>query len=129
MKAEELMIGDWVQGFLPDTYSEVVGIPNEKRVAIMVGGAYMEVSDEDIQPVPLTPEILEKNFGKAVGGKFFDGDDYEELYICEVSDSIWLVRCDNVEFSSIPSEQVMVSHVHQLQHALRHFGIEKEITF
>lgn len=63
MKVEDLMIGDWVQGYLPDTYSIVYGIFNEHRLAIIAvpEKTYIELSPEDVQPIPITPEILEKN--------------------------------------------------------------------
>ena len=83
-----------------------------------------------LQPIPLTPEILEKNFGRALefNGCFFGGNDFYELMIHEVNDGTWIVKHDNIEFSCIPRQQVLVGYVHELQHAFRLFGIEKEIV-
>lgn len=123
MRANELMIGDWVQGFLPDTYSQVYGVINDCRVAIVGRGAYMEVSNEDILPIPLTAEILEKNGferRKLDGGaeEFVLTDDYYDITIEEWSDSIWVVRYDCTEMST-PHEQAVCGYVHQLQNFFR----------
>ena len=121
MNAKDLMIGDWVQGFLPDTYSQVCGIINECQVAIMSGGAYMEVSNEDIRPIPLTPEILEKN-------GFTNGQFYGELLY-----SRWQIQADcfSIRFRREDTEEggsFRCKYVHELQHALRLCGIDKEIV-
>lgn len=109
MKANELMIGDWVK----------------------CGSRYMKVTQlaedmdcDDIDPIPLTTEILEKNFEK----KTFYGiyDDYFDLDIREYSDGLYIVTYHSCEFN-IPDQTIHLSWVHELQHFMRHCGIEKEI--
>lgn len=125
MKANELMIGDRVQGFLPDTYSQVYGVINECRVAIVGRGAYMEVSNEDIQPIPITTEILEKN------GYVKDEDIRGYVSFChriifhyedefKNTGNSWYVHVDNNCFDSIGS--IEVTYVHQFQQFLRLCG-------
>lgn len=110
MKANELMIGNWVK----------------------CGKRYMKVTQlaedmdcDDIEPITLTPEILEKNgFEK----KTFYGiyDDYFDLDIREYSDGLYIVTYHSCEFN-IPDQTIHLSWVHELQHFMRHCGIEKEI--
>lgn len=122
MKANELMIGDWVRNDLGE-YQTVVELRESGAML-----AYNDIYPYDaIEPIPITPEILEKNFGSALNGCYFEGDEFYELMIHEVNDGTWIIKHDNIEFSNIPRQQVMVSYVHELQHALRICGIEKEI--
>ena len=130
MKASELQLGDWIQGYLPDTYSKVCGILNETRIAVTTkDGTYMDVSIEDIQPILLTSEILEKNgFGYIekdenilhyyLGEPYFSKD--LNLHIGTYNTGrFWL----NYYYNYIHG----LRYVHQLQEAFRLFGIEKEI--
>jgi len=131
MKANELMIGDWV------VYDGDVEYQNPIRVEGMdISGYSLITSDRDdvgfdgVQPIPLTPEILEKNGFEDVGS---------EVYECDVLPFyIWLERDRHrlgidIEDSTYDKEnfaqmlRVPVSYVHDLQHALRLCGIEKEI--
>lgn len=124
MKANELMIGDWVRGFVPDSNSTIYGIFNEQRVAIIAepSKAYIELSIDDIQPIPLTPKILRKNgFGNEMS-KYLDGDEIEiELNLddWELEDEDGFLDC---------CYQKPITYVHELQHALRLCGIDKEIV-
>lgn len=122
MNIKELMVGDWVKNDLGEI---------QQVVELQERGAMLFYNDiypyEDIEPIPLTPEFLEKNFGEARNGGYFDGDEFYELFIIEVTGSTWIIKRDNIEFSNIPRQQVMVSYVHELQHALRLCGIDKEI--
>lgn len=122
MKAKDLMIGDLVyyihteDGIAP--YKEVICIQAEDlcRDACIIETHY--------EPIPLTPEILEKNFEK----KTFFGlyDDYFDLDIREYSDGIYIVTYHSCEMN-IPDQTVHVSWVHELQHFMRHCGITLNI--
>lgn len=79
----------------------------------------------DTEPIPLTPEILEKNGFENRGAQFF----------CDSIGMIWWK--DNIFMFSkytrhedLPTENVSINigYVHELQHALRLCGIEKEIV-
>ena len=128
MKVEDLMLGDWVQGFVPDSYSTIYGIFNEQRIAIIAepSKAYIELSIDDIQPIPLTPKILQKNgfeYLKNCGYEYYDDvvlvryDTWNErLIIMNDLDVVF----DSKDYSSMC--------VHELQHALRLCGIDKEVV-
>ena len=128
MDAKELMLGDLVQGFIPDTYSKIVGILNESRIAVFGGGAYIELSINDIQPIPLTPEILEKNgFTKSERFEVWKiiSDDYE-LRITPWRVAVIFLDEDGTDKEEFSAPRP--KYVHDLQHALRICGIEKEIN-
>lgn len=128
MKASELMVGDWVlDGKKP---AQITGIICddlfETTLSPSVGG-------ECISPIPLTPEILEKNFNSTeipddpYGAYFYESNEYIEVYIKEYTDGLWEVVVDEIEFSSLPTWKMYVSNVHEIQHALRLCGFNKEI--
>lgn len=74
----------------------------------------------DIYPLPITPEILEKN-GVALA------EDYDEnggLFTCP---AFSVVKYGDGYTFEMPQARVRVEHVHELQHAMRLAGIEKEI--
>ena len=129
MKAEELMIGDWVCTEHDSTPRQIDWIRTGE-----VGLFWNKVvTPPYLVPIPLTPEILEKNgFERAACGvgaiiyTFSDDDEYYALAIDEYTDSIWRVEYTNCEMH-FPLVRIMVLFVHDLQHALRLCGIEKTI--
>ena len=126
MKAEELMIGDIVMTpsgdisrvtqIVKDGYGIHVAVLNDKYNYYMEG----------LQGIPLTAEILEANFEKK-GANFGIFDDYFDFELHEYNDGTWLVTYHCCEMS-LPDEQVLIFHVHQLQHFMRHCGIEKVLN-
>lgn len=129
MKGSELQIGDWVQGFVPDSYSRVYGIFNEQRIAVIAEPikTYIELSIDDVQPIPLTSEILEKN-------GFVLKEEEEGLFRVKIAphyirdDVPFEVFCDGEPFAVWFKDPVNIEYVHQLQQALRLCGIDKEIV-
>ena len=127
MKATELMVGNWVLiNGTPRKIQAVDGVDDEimadDELYTLAEDRYH--SEDKVEGVPITREILEKNFEK----KTFYGiyDDYFDLDIREYSDSIYVVTFHNCE-ASFPDQSVTLSFVHQLQHFLNHCGIEHEI--
>jgi hypothetical protein len=121
MKANELMIGDWF-AFRGHPYkctaSDIASIAEcEEKCA-----------PTDISEIPLTPEILEKNFQEFLPGINLMYK-LKGPYCVMNEDGQWvfgLVKVDGENSARYPL--VKISFVHQLQHALRLCGIEKEIT-
>lgn len=122
MKANELMIDDWVYRY--DCYDQVKEISNNGIIGL--DSLRGRIMFGELKPIPLTADILEKNFIYDYGLYFF-GDDYIEVYIEEYADGLWRVEVDEIEMSGLPTWCMLVSNVHELQHALRLAGIEKEI--
>ena len=120
MRANELMIGDWVKsrGKIEQVTSVYDGY--------ICTDSFEDSHDYYFDPIPLTPEILEKNgFEK----KTFYGiyDDYFDLDIREYSDGLYIVTYHSCEFN-IPDQTIHLSWVHELQNFMRHCGIDKEIV-
>lgn len=131
MKANELMIGDWVLD--GNHIAQVVLLTCDG----IIGTTLNESSNiEVVEPIPLTPEILEKN--GFVANKHVYPYPYYEYEVKEIKLKIGFAfpQGDKTSYKEpwvyIDSERVFVEHlpcmfVHQLQHALRLCGIEKEI--
>ncbi len=125
MKANELMVGDWVYNkhhkkniqITPYDFFTHGHLPSGRQYFI---GEPELVSGRDLEPIPLTPEILEKN-------GFVEHDTWNEWV--HYTDGIFidftlLVGEDDFHLD-IPNTRI--KYVHQLQHALRLCGIEKTI--
>ncbi len=125
MKANELMIGDWVWYNNQPHQIRQLGIFGENRdgddyPAVCVGkpnGVGLILERNEIEPILLTPEILEKNgFSKN-----YHEDDLSYAQSCGDVIGIHIYGTNGL------MEEMLFKYVHELQHALRLCGIEKEI--
>ena len=120
MKANELMIGDWVN----ETYEAVDGnmYEQEKQVGIH------DFNDaKNFEPIPITPEILEKN------GFEYD----EEGRVLTDNLVFWINDFRYIEYNPFNKAFLILGvsstfdgtciYVHELQHALRLCKIDKEV--
>ena len=130
MKATELMIGDWIAD-IQGNRMRVVNILSEAIEDYYYGIETNKgfVDFEDAQPIPLTAEILNKNFPKPRGEYWVDGVFPSVGYSIPCHTDGY---CPYVEVSIYDPARVMefemyFHYVHELQHALRLCGIEKEI--
>lgn len=140
MKANELMLGDLVtfkdcQNDEKPTVIKIWQINRDGHALAFIDGdkALDEIAiDDEVVGIPITPKILEKSDFRKVQDKlgrvlYSIADDYFDLTIDELTDSIWCVEYDNLE-AQFPTCRNLVGHVQELQHALRLCGVEKEIT-
>ena len=119
MKANELMIGDWVRCTDPKPFriEQIDGVEEQ-----VYGDDGFFVDTGDLRPIPLTAEILEKN-GFDMDGyvvHFKEDEHYMLEMVFEDDELRWTINCD--EYTIMNFE-----YVHELQHALRLCGVEKEI--
>ena len=140
MKAEknmittsDVMVGDWVRITIEgEQYPAVVNSiklnTEEIGVSFLAAPGDWEDGDgyDEIEPIPLTDEILKSNGFEKKGHRYGIYDDYFDFEMYEYNDGTWLVSYHCCEMS-LPDEQVLIFHVHQLQHFMRHCAIEKEI--
>lgn len=122
MKASELMLGDWV-------------LDTRTKKPLRVNPFMAEMEVPEWEPIPLTPEILEKNgfkLNEAVEDYYciYDGID-ERVSLCndkEYMNSVneWEVHIDSEDYSTIANCEL--TYVHELQHLLRLCKIYKEIV-
>lgn len=143
MEAKDLMIGDWFNFLIDIEGGDTEYDPkNEIYQPMQVDNIeFGDATSEEgvpndarqLQPIPLTAEILGKNFKSTelpddpYGAYFFGGDDKIKIYIREHTDGLWKVDVDEIEIGGIRSWRMYVSNVHELQHAIRLCKIDKEI--
>lgn len=120
MKTDELSIGDWLQ----DNYCYA---HNVKIAAISKRSIREEKFEvwrpfKFLTPIQITPEILEKN-GFTKSNVFVEWKYEEEgIYILWKPFPFLKIETENVQLNLSGCE-----YVHELQHALRLCGIEKDI--
>ena len=118
----DLMTDDWVK--TPEGNYRVLGVLNDVVYTDFRNDERdgMAFSDELVEPIPLTPEILEKNGWMYIAeDKVFYSENLKgELpwiyYITDGSNEVFRMK----DFCNL-------QYVHQLQHALRLCGITREI--
>lgn len=130
MKAEELMIGDWVLVKELDPFNLTNVISEYQHQLRLKDFAEMYNAGEykKYEPIPLTKEILLNNgFEDFAGGGCIIKkpiDDEEPIYIWNGNDSIYVVDyCSLNKYTYIKE----CKYVHEFQHELKSCGIEKEI--
>lgn len=125
MEASELMIGDWV--YIKDY--PMIKSPQRIRPEHFVRSLV------DFEPIPLTPEILEKNgFMKQEDGCFRYFKSYDENYYFGFESISYLFERKTAKITKEHSQsglqervEFTCEYLHELQHALRLCGIEKTI--
>lgn len=126
MKPNELQIGDWVQ--VPclidnvEHYDAWCKVKQLRDCDLDVIG-FKELKYNEIIPIPLTAEILEKNGWSKIGRRTYM--DEQKCVLANYHDKWQISYGDIDDYTNIPN----IRYVHQLQHALRLCGIEKEIDF
>lgn len=137
MKANELMIGDWViiKGH-PCKVSYLAPFDiGDIRLSVISNGYDGNPYLDEIGPIPLTAEILEKNgFDEAYSSDIHkcyfrqkDNEDGMELYDIEVNIYSGNQNACHLEVKHFGMGTVKIKfyHVHELQHALRLCGLNE----
>lgn len=155
MRAEDLQIGDWVQNplglvgrvqsirYMPKDHGDEYG--DYYLVTLAFGESDQTFNINDAQPIPLTPEILEKNGFKRIEGNrlypnprwFFAQDGSRDGVVIEIKfyeqsvNGVNILTKINTQSSKDGGVNIIhncdIEYVHHLQHALRLCRIEKEI--
>ena len=121
MKFTDLMIGDWVYCEGQPT-PENVTIQTIAEDGVWFNGSHYEgeASYDRIFPIPITPEILEKN-----------GFIYNELPFVQGWEQFGLtltIGGNGFRINCGINVAMIIDSVHELQHAIRLCGIDKEIV-
>ena len=125
MKPNELLIGDWVQvpSLIDDVeqYNAWCKVKQLRDCDLDVIG-FKELKYNEIAPIPITLEILEKLGWRKIGRKTYM--DEQMCVLANHYDDKWQMSYGGIDdYTNIPN----IRYVHELQHALRLCGIEKEI--
>lgn len=131
MKIKELNIGNWV--LINSEPARALRLTQVGHSTFKgVSGQMYRVIGSSISPLPITPEILEKNgFVKEsdVGYERFEWRENGSVAITLNRDSF--SKSETFVLTTfkigINGWLLKIEHVHQLQHAIRLAGIEKEI--
>ena len=138
LKISDLSVGDWVR--CRDRNGRIEGleaIRSDERVRVSVesylGTMFLFVGIEDIEPIPITAKILEANgWKKGQRGEFYHYlrlDKNSTLYV-HASTNGWRVEITYDAAGILRTTHLMpdMNSVHDLQHALRLAGVDKEIN-
>lgn len=137
ISVSDLSIGDWVQARMVKWDYDDLDITPPMRVAeissdeviLQLGSVKHYAFVDDLQPIPITAEVLEKN-----GLEYVDDGNDAVIFLC--CDMFWARLCVGDTFwqVGIHSEDRLdavvcdVKHIHELQHALRLAKVGKEIV-
>ena len=137
MKANELMIGDWVRiKDLKDPIKRISCIDEYLGVVDFWDGEKCIVTSiNNVLPIPLTMEILVRNKFRKNDIEYIyqniANDGYVYVMLQDMGCGTWDITIKN--YNKFEDKQTvfkandMFLHLHELQHALRLCGIEKEI--
>lgn len=136
MKTNELMIGDWVcHKDYPSIPLQVNGVSsklclkhsllwNEESSKYERIERYSEADYDDLRPVKITDEILEKNGFTRYSVAHFNLQQWvlNEGNGCRVS------FYQDVKIGKWVIKDIWIDYIHELQHVMRLCGIDKEIV-
>lgn len=129
MKADELMIGDWMQ-HANGNYFRVTRIDKwgDGSTHFACGHPHLWEYNNKFSPIPLTGEILEKNgFVKQDYDGWVISEKFGRRFISyrtDYFDGLLKILYAEEPFCDLC---LKIKYVHELQHALRLCNIEKEI--
>jgi hypothetical protein len=128
MNANELMVGDWVYVTYPTYPIPAIVEAISPREGSAEGYTFQLrhkpnevylVRKGMVKPIPLTPEILEKNGFVYNDIPFVNGWEQFGLTLYRGGNG-YLINCGT-------NVSLIITAVHELQHALRLCGIDKEV--
>ena len=147
LKISDLSVGDWVKvkkcAYFPldkpnnfiSNYAKITAIEDENcTIWLKTNVGEFCASLKNVEPIPITAEILEKNGWSSDGMyAFLRIDEHRHLeyyyhehrlrkYYCGVDEWQNHAKVNDITFA------VHCYSVHQLQHALRLAGVDKEIN-
>ncbi len=121
MKANELMLGDWVE--CSNAHVRVEGLASS-TIQVKKERFMYAATEGQINPIPLTKEILERNgLDLQFGPTWFPEDENGELEIT------WFETYKIARWTINGNEYWIknLRYVHELQHAIKLCGFEKDI--
>ena len=121
MRAEDLMLGDWVMG--AGTPKQIAALGTEKAGFLDSRGDMFYHYYDNIEPIPLTLEILHHNGART--------NDKKAEFWRENRPLVLKVEWFNGKIASfygfVFERLTRICYVHELQHVWRSTGIDKKI--
>lgn len=137
LKMSDLSVGDWVHHDFYEVDMRVRTIygDTERIIAESNDGYGVTCHLDHFRPIPITAEILEANgfVDNGVGQHYLKCGNGITARVGRnplSHDDCWLVATDKQVDETISTTCVLfdAKHIHQLQHALRLAGVDKEIV-
>jgi hypothetical protein len=108
IEAKELRVGNWVNYLYEWQSIDTIGL-----YSVGLTGNGINTTLENLSPIPLTPEILEKaGFSKSMGSIWWE--DSERLPLSEIAKKFFYSICLSVNKSEW-IDVTHIKHLHQLQ--------------
>ena len=150
MKADELMIGDWVASKekftshglqMPRILGQITQITEDNRVEFAYrdrwqNRVYISLKTDEVEPIPLTADILKDNGielfaigdnGAATPPKWRNRLEQWHIHTQWKDTNLWFDRLTK-KYRIQDTNAIEIEFVHQLQQTLRLAKIEKEIV-
>lgn len=119
MKANDLMVGDYVSVKPSGMPIKVAAVHHKKVAYHAVVNKLAWVRESLLEPIPLTSEILEKNW-------FVNKND-EWIHYCDFPFIDFTLNKDSDGFYIDCMLDGYIQYVHELQHAFKLFKVDGEI--
>lgn len=126
LKISDLSVGDWIKAGGEPARVIQLGIAGRNKAKGLSGRIYGFLTSVEIQPIPITPEILKSN-------GWYE-DDYDTCTDYVTDNTIIMYNKERKDWKGYimngsPEVRVKVffSYVHELQHALRLAGLDENI--
>ena len=130
LKVSDLSVGDWVKCGQWSGRIQRIAMHDGETVEVIIeadlGRLYMYKRVDEIYPIPITPEILEAN-GFVKNGGVYKWSNKKHLVFVGLKGFSHSVDIEEMDTKSSRIE-VSQLYAHQLQHALRLAGLDKEIN-
>lgn len=126
IRQQDLSIGDWVDAGGEPAKIIQLGIVGRTKAKGLSGQMYDFLTPSAIKPIPITSEILKSNG--------WDEDDYDTCTDYITDDTLIMYNKERKDWkacimngSPVIRVKVFFTYVHELQHALRLAGLDKDI--
>jgi len=126
IRQRDLSIGDWVDAGGEPAKIIQLGIVGRNKAKGLSGQMYGFLTSSEIEPIPITSEILKSN-------GWYE-DDYDTCTDYITDDTIIMYNKERKDWkacimngSPVVRVKVFFTYVHELQHALRLAGLDKDI--
>lgn len=125
MKQNELMIGDWVK--FPIGYEKIQEISYQQEIGgycvwFAASATLFPCKIEDIEPIPITPEILEKNGFTRYGQVYANLQQWVGKFGYKRKALVQDIRT-----GEWGTNDVWINYIHEFQHVLKLCRIDKTI--
>lgn len=126
IRQRDLSIGDWVDAGGEPAKIIQLGIVGRNKAKGLSGKIHGFLTSSEIEPIPITSEILKSN-------GWYE-DDYDTCTDYITDDTIIMYNKERKDWkacimngSPVVRVKVFFTYVHELQHALRLAGLDKDI--